>query len=124
MAVDMESLFLMHDAHARGAVFTRPVSQFDAYPVLRAESNPDKPVAFEAAGGRLVVDLIGSGFASVYLLSPRFQQVLRQAALRGWSTVDATVRGDFSSDLADYRLLVVTGRAGPIEDTRSERAIL
>lgn len=124
MPLDLASAFLMSDAHSKRAFHMRPIGRFDAYPILRGQAKPNTPPAFEVAGGDRVVDLVGTGYAGVYLISPAFRDLLTANAFTGWDTVEAILEGDTSNVLTGFRLLTVTGRAGPIEDSRSQRAIL
>ncbi len=56
-------------------------------------------------------DLIGTGWATLRVISQRFRQVLDDAQLTGWRTFPVVVL-DHALDMPLY-LLAVTGRCGP-----------
>ena len=60
-----------------------------------------------------VGDLIGTFWASVFLISNRLSKAFKDLRLSGWRSLPVSVKGD-SNLLEDVAVLAVTGRAGPI----------
>lgn len=117
----LEKYFLMADADTPRALRVRPVGEFPGHALLSGERRPRQPLLFEVSGGIRPMDLIGTEFAGVYLISPRFQAALSHGSFSGWGLIEASVSG---TTIERYRLLVISGRCGPIEDSRSERLLI
>lgn len=95
----------------------------DPFALLGNVEKPTRPIRFDyhCSGGESVCDVIWTGFVAVVLLSDPLVDVLRGEAFSGWTTYPAEVYDKRSKKLPKYHGLAVTGRAGPIDNTRSER---
>jgi hypothetical protein len=96
----------------------------DVFELARGENLPTEPLEFERSSGGKPHDVIGTTYAVLYLISPKFQTVLEENGFTGWTTYPIRVFLSDGSELTGYRGLAITGRCGPIEDDLSERVIL
>jgi hypothetical protein len=85
--------------------------------LLRGEASSNRLVATRQMGSRTPGDVMWTSWGNVLLLSERVVQKLREADISGWSTLPAVVEG--AEGPLPYRFLVVTGRCGPLDFTRS-----
>lgn len=92
--------------------------QIDPFRLARGEERPHEWIRCVRAEGRRLLDVVGTTYAFLKLVSPRFIAVLEDHRFRGWTPVpvELDVRGGDG-----YAVLAVTGRAGPIDDALSER---
>jgi hypothetical protein len=60
-----------------------------------------------------VGDLIGTFWATVYVITSRFRDALEKSEINGWRAHPITLRSPRQID-SEVSLLVVTGRAGPV----------
>lgn len=72
-------------------------------------------------GSRTPGDVVWTSWGNVLLFSERVAQKLQDAEISGWSTLPAVVEGADGSQ--PYRFLVVTGRCGPLDFSRSSREL-
>jgi hypothetical protein len=118
-----EDAFLVGEAwEERGRVRARAPQLGDAaFRIARGEEEPGAALRFERAEGRQLRDVVGTTVAMLKLVSPRVLEVLEQQGFTGWRAVpvDLEVSGGDG-----YALLVVTGRAGPVEDELSGRVTI
>ena len=74
------------------------------------------PLRLRRMTGSVPVDLMGTTFATVNLVSDRLVAVLRSVAHTGWSLFPAELRVRGDQPLPGYHGLTITGRTGPLED--------
>lgn len=123
--MDFTDVYSLGTAFLPASLHVRPAHRsIDAVGLLRGDLAPNTPVAVEVAAGRIPRDLVSATRTGIHLLSPRTQQVLREGGFMGWKTYPIRVNARRSSLLDGYVGLVVTGRSGAIDDSRSERVIL
>ena len=82
------------------------------------------PLAFEfmkGASGSTPYDFVSTSLPPLKLVSERVVAVLRD--FTGWATYPVEVYGKKGELVAGYHGLAVTGRCGPIDDSRSRPAI-
>jgi hypothetical protein len=91
--------------------------------LARGEERPVQPIEFVRDEGRTPHDLVGTTYATLVLVSNRFQDVLREHQVSGWTTFPISLHVE-GSDLAGYQGFAVTGRCGPIDDSLSEQVLL
>lgn len=87
--------------------------------VARGEMTLPDGTAFVHGKGRCVADILGTGFASLYLISARMIDGLTAERITGWRSQPVHFDDNTAHD-GDYHALVVTGRCGPIVDEMSE----
>jgi uncharacterized protein YjbI with pentapeptide repeats len=79
-------------------------------------------VPFERVYGSRPYDLICTGHGNCLLLvSKRVIRVLRESGFTGWETYPVAVPGRWGLRLRGIAGLAITGRCGPIDETKSER---
>lgn len=92
----------------------------DGFQVTRGEVVPSQPVrARWIMGGREPVDVIWTGDVAPVLISDRLQGILRERGFSGWSTYAVELHGKSGEVIPGYSGLVVHGRCGPIDETKS-----
>ena len=124
MPESLNRFYLLSDGGSDRALRVQLASGSDAYSVLRGETIPPEPIILDVTSGKRVLDLIGTGHAGIYLVSPKFISVLQTSGFSGWRGLESVVRQSGEPILPGYRLLTITGRSGPIEDGRSERLLI
>jgi hypothetical protein len=95
-------------------------SKSDATELLRGQWLPDQPLlAIPSLGSRLG-DLVGTGWAGLYLASSTFQAALKRFS--GWKTYAIDPVGT-AERLKGFDGLAITGRFGPIDEIWEDPAI-
>ena len=94
------------------------------FALARGEDRPVEPIDFVRASGGKPHDLIGTTYAILELISPRFQAVLKEHGFSGWTTFPVRVILGDGSELDGYEGLAVIGRCGAIDDDLSEKVML
>lgn len=124
MKRDYDKLYWFHEnfgPFARGLrVNPQEGSIADPVGLLRGEVRPAKAIPFYHDRGKRVCDVIWTGFFAV-LISKCFRDLLRTEGFTGWSTYPVAVHDHEGKRLRNYFGLAVTGRAGPIDDSRSKK---
>lgn len=96
------------------------VAAKDAFPITRGEIQPAQPVIAKwCMGARVPSDFIWATLVGLVLISDRVANVLREQGARGWSTYEVAVLGKGGETIPGYQGLVVHGRCGPIDNSRS-----
>ncbi len=122
--MDFNELYVFGEAFKRGALrvaFHDHPALGDWISVLRADSDPTPPLSVRQLTGKRPYDLVGSTIL-LDLVSPLFRRVLQEAKLTGWDCLQVDA-GSFEA-LNGYELFRVLGRCGPLNNAKSERAIL
>ena len=78
------------------------------------------PVVFKQERGKKLVDILGTGWPNLYLISDRMKDVLEENKLTGWKTFPITVYDKKKNEILGYHGLSVTGRCGPIDGTKAK----
>jgi hypothetical protein len=121
-AIDPADAFDLGEAFKRGAlrVDSRELLESpDAF--ARGEQTPQEPIDFVSDEGRRSMDLVGTTYATLLLVSPRVIEVLEREGFSGWTTFAVAID---HPETENYAGLAVTGRCGPIRDALSERITL
>jgi hypothetical protein len=121
----IEDIYKLGEGFGRGAVRVRtspewqlPVRDFDIA-VARGERRPETALRLEQYEGTKWFDFVGTQRAALRLVSERLLRAFEQAGLRGWEGLPIQLL-DRSGKMVDgYRLLVIVGRCGPIDNARS-----
>ena len=129
LAAELEAyyarFYVLSESSKRGAMRVRTVDGLERPEALtRAEAMPQVPVRFEHSSGKRPLDLMGTTWAVVDLVSDRFVAALENRGLTGWTTYPVAVSDADGRPLSGYHGLAVTGRCGPIDDALSPRVIL
>src|SRR5947199_6161241 len=106
-SIDFERLFWLHDGHKRGALHARPRRRFlDPFAVLCGAEPLPQPLECEQFLGRTPYDLIGTGWAVLYLVSNRVVDALHQEGATGWRAEPAEVYLKGGQAIPGYHLPV------------------
>jgi hypothetical protein len=73
------------------------------------------PVSFIYYRGRVLKDILGVGWISLYLISDRMKKVLEEHNLTGWKTFPIKLFGKKKEEIPGYHGFSVTGRSGGID---------
>jgi hypothetical protein len=117
--MDLEQFYSLSDACMPDTAQVEPIEQLDSSAALRAEISVQLLPGFQLRSGTKWYDLLGTGYAGLYLVSERFQQVLIRGGFTGWTTISAQIHDHNSAAIGGYDLFAVTGRCGPILPERS-----
>jgi len=93
--------------------------QLDIPAVFRGELIPDTPLNFNVQLGTRFADLLGTGYAGIYLVSERFAAALSQSQFTGWRILQAAILQPDNKLNSSYGLLSVLGRCGVIDANKS-----
>lgn len=96
----------------------------DPEKLLRGEIRPGAPIAFRPTSGTRPQDLMGETHAMLKLVSERLIDTLLDERATGWSTFPVRLYGTEGNELLGYAGLAVTGRAGPIDRSKSRIELL
>src|SRR5258708_3256922 len=70
------------------------------------------PQTFVQAGGTVKYDLIGTGFAGLYLISERIESILKSNGITGWETFRVNVFDNENKRINGYFGFSIKGRCG------------
>lgn len=79
------------------------------------------PLRFQWSAGESACDQVTTELVRVRLLSDRVFECFARHRFLGWSSFPVAITAKDGRDMLGYRGLVVTGRCGPIDDSRSVR---
>jgi len=77
------------------------------------------PQTFVQAGGTVKYDLIGTGFAGLYLISERIESILKSNGITGWETFRVNVFDNENKRINGYFGFSIKGRCGILDDSKS-----
>jgi len=80
---------------------------------------PKESLRFVQYEGTEWYDLVGTQFATLKLFSKRVLDAFAAAGVTGWEAVPVVVTNESDQPVSNYSLLVVTGRSGRIDNSRS-----
>ncbi len=80
----------------------------------------DFPVIFKQEYGKKLADILGTGHASLYLVSDRMKSILEDHQITGWKTFPIKLYDKKKNEILGYSGFSVTGRCGPIHDELAE----
>lgn len=118
--------YLMASAHARGALHLDTADSIDddEWALAQGLLQPRTPLVFHAVEGSRPTDFIGTTYPAIVLVSDRVVRTLKESRFTGWKTYSVKAHDAKRKVLSGYQGLAVTGRCGPIDEARAERAIL
>ena|SRR6266849_4652947 len=91
----------------------------NGFEIARSEAALPSAVEFVRGSGECRADIIGTGFASLYLISTRLVEGLNAERISGWRATPVRFEDGTAPDGA-FHALSVTGRCGPIRYELSE----
>jgi hypothetical protein len=116
------SYYRWNEAFTRGAVrVTQPEDIVQEHDIDLALGKwaPPRRIAFEQYEGTKLLDLVGTQWAPLRLISARVRRAFAAAGVSGWRTVEVDLRTPEGEAIRGYALLIITGRCGRIDNTRS-----
>lgn len=119
--MNFHDLYYMSCAMKRGELRLYPDVEPRAFPeqsIATGLEAPRQPIPFRRHMGRRLYDVIGTGFPSIKLYSPRAIECLRPFS--GWRGYPVRVVDKSDQAINDYQILAITGRCGPVQYDRSE----
>ncbi len=78
------------------------------------------PIIFEQKYGKKLLDIIDTGYASLYLISGRFKELLETNEFTGWKVYNVEVFDKLGKQIFGYYGLSVIGKCGPIDYSKSQ----
>lgn len=120
--LDFGSLFYLSTYGPPRFLHVAPREQvLNSFEITRGEHRPEKPIVFDymnGISGDVVGDFIGTALVDPMLISERVVRIL--ASFRGWTTCPVEVYGKGNVPIVGYSGLIVTGRCGEIDNSRSQ----
>ena len=123
MATTLDDFYKLGSAFKRGCMRVGPIEKWDDFALTRAEWTPPDVLHFEYREGSKLCDFIGTGFATVYLVSQRVVDLLEEHSLTGWRTFKVSVTDRQKKPISGIHGLQVHGRCGPIDTSKSPRFV-
>jgi hypothetical protein len=78
-------------------------------------------LAYEISHGSIWYDIVSTGHANVYLISSMMKDIIENNGFSGCRFSHASIFQNGEPIRDDYYLLAITGKAGPIDNEKSER---
>ena len=123
--MEFEQLYALRLEGKRTALHVESRDEdLDALAIYRGDTRPSLPILFEykkGASGSKPYDFVGTTWAILDLISDRVVEALKP--FTGWATYPVTVYGKKGELIPGYHGLIVSGRCGPIDNSRSEPRI-
>ena len=120
--MDYERTFLVGEGFKRGAVRLKPLDDLaldQDIGVARGEFRPRVPLRFIQYEGTRWHDFVGTQYAPLRLVSERVLEAFVAGGVTGWEAATAEISDRGGQAIAGYRLLVVVGRCGAVDNSRS-----
>jgi hypothetical protein len=116
--------FVMQEGFVRGALRVAPVGKLrEPRALTRGERRPRKPVRFKRDEGTRPLDLVGTTWAVLTVVSKRVIAVLDSEGFAGWATYPVELHG-VGVEADAYYGLAVHGRCGHIDNSLTPQAML
>jgi hypothetical protein len=80
----------------------------------------DFPVTFKQSCGKKMVDILDTGWPSLFLISDRMKAILEENELTGWKTFPIQVYDKKGAEIPSYYGFSITGHCAPIDYRKSE----
>lgn len=124
--LDFHKIYEIGNAFKRGVLHFDPVTEIESpEKLLRGELRPHTPISFRRESGSKPQDLMGTTYVAILLVSEQFITTLLEEKITGWSTYPVRLHvTEGTKELSSYSGLSVTGRAGPIDQSKSRIELL
>jgi hypothetical protein len=96
----------------------------NAKALARGERTARAEIEFVIVSGKRPVDVVGTTYASLVLVSDRLVDVLTEHGLSGWGVYPVSLKTRLGEPVEGYNGLSVRGRCGDIDNRFSTSAIL
>ena len=127
--VDFSSFYRISGAGERNALHVRTTKDDNWKPLLpsldslsalvQGNVRVSSPLRFQWSAGESAYDQVTTELGRVHLLSDRIFECFAHHGFRGWSSFPILITGKDGLEISGYRGLVITGRCGPIDSSRS-----
>jgi hypothetical protein len=118
--VDFSRTYEMDHAFRPGVFHFEVISVIgNSEAILKGGEQPLGELEFRAMKGSRPADVMGTTLLSLRLVSQRFADLLLDNRFTGWHTHPVNLYDKKGNSIEGYQCLVVTGRAGPIDRSRS-----
>ncbi|HEY8209782.1 MAG TPA: hypothetical protein VIG99_19980 [Myxococcaceae bacterium] len=115
------NIYVLEDT-GNSVAFRGKISLDDQFVVTRAEETPTGPVEVRWAMGRKKPsDIIHTTYVTPLLISDRVASILEGGEHSGWQTYPVELSGKDGLRIPGYRGFAVSGRCGPIDESRCVR---
>lgn len=78
------------------------------------------PVVFKQEYGKKLVDILGTGWGTLYLISDKMKTILKENNLTGWKTFPIKLYDKKGIEILGYHGFSITGRCGPVDYQKAE----
>lgn len=118
--MDYSQFYLINDKDLRDAVIVDFVEDFDDWEVTTGERILPEHTLCYPCMGRTYYDVIVPSRVCPFVVSGKIIDALTENNITGWKATSVRIAG--KEDLR-YYVLMITGRCGPVDYTKSERII-
>jgi len=80
----------------------------------------DFPIIFQQTGGHKLLDILDTGYVSLFLISDRLKFILEENRLTGWKTFPIILYDKKNNQIFGYQGFSVTGRCGSTHFEKSK----
>jgi hypothetical protein len=120
--IDFSQIYIISEAWTRGALRAElDINDQNDFDLLWAKAPIKDPLSWRPASGRTACDLIGTTWAILYLISPRFIRVLQDSRSRGWTSFPIRSSRLLGNRLKGYAGLSVMGRCGLVREDQCQK---
>lgn len=120
--MDLSEIYEVFEGQMRGAMRARALEGFDELAVIGGRI-PDHSLPFKVYVGRKSLDFMWTQHACVFLVSSRVVEAFRAEGVTGWKTYPVDLCGIQNERIEGYHGFAVTGRCGPIDNSRCTPSI-
>jgi hypothetical protein len=117
--LDLDDVFSLADDQKRDGVQVSPLDNSINEMWTLKSIEDHNTYQFKYFLGKMYYDIIGTGFASLYLISAKLVSMLIDEHITGFGTKPTVIYGKGSKAIDSYSLLKVIGKSGPIDRGRS-----
>ncbi len=128
--MDFETTYYLGECFTRGAFRAREVGDIlggNDIALTSGSWTPPTILRFRQYEGKMLPDVVGTQRANVKFVSERVVAALRAVSASGWGTYPVRLEAEDGTEVTGYSGLVVSGRCGAIDNTRSvqvEKAVV
>ena len=119
--MNYSDFFVLSDKDIRGTYHAIGKDVINSIAYFKGEILEGEPLSFGYRSlGKNIHDYVGIGYAALYLLSEKVINLLKENNITGWKIYPCTLYDKRKKEVNGYSLFSVTGKCGPIVDSKSE----
>ena len=126
--MEVQDFFVFGDRYASSTLQASPMElgknkegTYDHINLIKGIYNTiDFPVLFKQDCGKKLLDILGTGWPSLYLISNKTKAILEENDLTGWKIFPIILYDKKGIEISGYHGFSVTGRCGPIDDQKAK----